>query len=598
MTPAVRVGQTDPPLRMEHRALVLADVFDSVPLNRRFGQDFALRWVRYVDEIRRQVLPRFRGVLVKSTGDGFLLSFASEPDAAAAALDLQHRLSAYNADRAAESRILLRVGVAAGTVTEAPFDVIGQAVDLAQRLNSVAAPGEIFIDVSIADHLVPGIDGEVHDLGGLYFKGHDEPVRAYRLGPRSERQSLAPLLERREAQLRPTLAVLPFECHYGPDPEDHLGEALADEVILQLSRGGELHVISALSTRRLKRRGLEAVEAAARLDASLLLSGGYRMLPASVVLTVKLQDARDGSVLHVAQFDTDVQAAFDPADPLAHHIVDGVCRAIFDRAAQVADTTPLPALESYALLFAAIGLMHRASVRDFDRAHALLEHLANRQGGRGIAHAWLAKWHVLRAVQGWAADPQAESRQALEHVRRSLDLKPDNALALTLGGLAHAYLRGDQKTAGEMYEQALRANPCEPMAWLCTATRHAYLGQGAQAEDAAGRALAYSPIDPLRYFFDSLAATALAGNGRWQRAVELSRRSIQGNRLHASTWRTLVWALVELGQIDEAREAAEELKVIDPAYTVRRLREISPVRVGPMLEPWARALELAGIPKG
>jgi TolB-like protein/class 3 adenylate cyclase len=578
--------------------MVLADVFDSVTMNRRFGQDFAQRWVAYVEEVRQQLLPRFGGGLVKSTGDGFLLYFHSEPEAAAAALDIQRRLVAYNADRSLEASILLRVGIAAGPVTEAPFDIIGAAADLAQRLSSAAAPGEIFIDTSIADCLVPGVDGEVHDLGELYFKGHEDAVRVFRLGPRGSRDAIAPLVERRAAALRPTIAVLPFECHYGPDPADHLGEALADDIILQLSRSSEMHVISALSSRRLKRRALQPAAVAQRLDAALLLSGGYRMLPNSVVLTIKLQDARDGTVLHVQQYDTSVQAAFDAADPLAHHIADEVCRAMFQRAVQVAASTPLPALESYALLFAAIGLMHRASVREFERAHTILEHLASRQGGRGVADAWLAKWHVLRAVQGWSSDPVAESRLALDHVRRSLDLKPDNALALTLGGLAHAYLRGDQHTAGSMYREALAANPCEPMAWLCSATRHAYLGEGVQAQVAAEKALKYSPIDPLRYFFDSLAATALAGNGQWERSAEMSRRSIQANRMHASTWRTLIWALVELERVDEARAAADELKRIDPAYTVRRLREVSPVRVGPMLEPWARALEVAGVPKG
>jgi TolB-like protein/class 3 adenylate cyclase len=580
------------------RVLLLADVLESVRLNQQFGHDFALRWMRFVAEVREHVLPRFGGRMVKSTGDGFLLTFQAEPAAAAAALDLQRRIAGYNADRAAEACMFLRIGVTAGRVTEAPFDVFGPPVDLAQRLSSAAAPGEVFIDVGVADSLVPGVDGEIHDLGGLYFKGHADSVRVFRLGPQSARWSISSLVARRAAELRPTIAVLPFECHFGPDASDHLGEALADEVILQLSRSSEMHVISALSARRLKRRGLEPTAAAERLDATLLLSGGYRMLPSSVALNIKLLDARDGTVLYAQHYDTAVHAAFDPADPLAHRIVHEVCHAIFQRAVKVAASTPMPALESYALLFAAIGLMHRASRREFERAHGLLEHLANRQGGRGVAHAWIAKWHVLRSVQGWSEDPHSESRLALDHVRRSLDLDPENALALTLGGLAHAYLLGDAATAGHMYEQALLANPCEPMAWLCSATRHAYLGQGAQAQQAAENALMYSPIDPLRYFFDSLAATALAGNGQWQASEQLSRRSIQVNRMHASTWRTLVWALVEQGRVDEARRAAEELQRIDPAYTVRRLREVSPVRVGPMLEPWARALEISGVPKG
>ena len=161
----------------------------------------------------------------------------------------------------------------------------------------------------------------------------------------------------------------------------------------------------------------------------------------------------------------------------------------------------------------------------------------------------------------------------------------------------HGFLLKDLDTAGRMYQLALDDNPCEPLAWLFSATLHAYRGEGAEAEEAGAMALRLSPIDPLRYFFESLAATAAAGNGNWQRAGELARRSIKNNRTHSSTWRTLAYALVMDGRDAEARLAAAELLRIEPGMRVSHwLKERFPGRDGPMAEPWAQALRTAGVP--
>jgi tetratricopeptide (TPR) repeat protein len=256
----------------------------------------------------------------------------------------------------------------------------------------------------------------------------------------------------------------------------------------------------------------------------------------------------------------------------------------------------LPDLENHVLLLAAVELMHRTAPRDAERSHAMLTQLAQRPNCRAIASAWLAKWHVLRVVQGWATDRDAVTLLALDHVNQSLDEGAREPQALAIGGFVHAYLRKDLVTAGWMYEEAIDINPSEPMAWLFSATRSAYLGQGREAERAAERALGLSPLDPLRHFFDSLAGTAMLASGQWLRSLELSQRSIRANRTHASSWRTMTYALVMLDRMDEARESVRQLRVVDPGYSVAAFRERFPGRDGPMVAPWADALQLAGLP--
>jgi len=562
--PAITVVLTDAPsgveagwttLQRANRALVVVDVVESVRLMLDHEADIIERWRAFVREVRSQLLPQFGGRLVKSLGDGLLLEFTTVPDAVATAMRLPALMEPHNAGRAADAVLRLRVGVHTADVVVDELDIYGSGVNLAARLASLAGPGEIVVSPEVRDQLVPDVDAVVEDLGECFVKHVDKPLHAFRLGPAVSRLALESLPDLRVDALRPSLAVLPFECSIGDDPGDTIGEALADDAIAQLAGSPDLHVISSLSTRALKRRSLEVAEVGRRLHAAYVVSGRYRKSGPDLSVAVELADARSGHVVWGDRYDTTVAAAFDAHGPLAGRIALAVTRAVLDEEIHLAMVTPLPALQSYTVMFGAIGLMHRATRAEFDRSREMLEYLAERQGRRGIAHAWLAKWHVLRVVQGWTADREADGQLALDCARRALDSNPNNALALSIAGLVHAYLRRDLGAAGELYADALRNSPSESLAWLFSAPRHAYLGEGRQAATATDMALRLSPLDPLRYFFDSLGSTALLAGANWVRAAELAQRSIRANRMHASTWRSLAYAQVMLGRVDEARLA-------------------------------------------
>jgi TolB-like protein len=487
----------------------------------------------------------------------------------------------------------LRVGIVAADVAIANRDGIHEAAKLADGLAGAADPNEIVVTADVATEFVAGVDGDVEDLGDLALVSGS--IRAYRLRPSTGMPAM--MIELGKAELRPSIAILPFEDQVPADPDDMLGEALADDVITCLSRSPEFSVISGLSSRRLRRCGLTPENMAGCLAATYLLTGSYRSASGRISINVHLQDARRGTVLRSMHMEMGVQEAFDLTDPLGHRIAQEVGQAIFNYAVQQSKVRPLPELENYSLLMGAIGLMHRAAVQEFERARAMLEHLAQRHGCAGVAAAWLAKWHVLRVVQGWSPDASVDAQHALDYVERALEEDSRDALALSIGGLVHAYLRKDLHTAGQLYEEAIDANPSEPLAWLFTATRNAYLGEGPEAEAAGERALRLSPIDPLKYFFDSLAATASLANSNLERAVALSHRSLKANRTHASTWRTLAIALVMLNKMDEARAAVQRLLAIEPGLTVGRFRERFPGRDGPLAEPFAEALKVAGVPE-
>lgn len=540
-------------------------------------------------------LKRLRAKVVAASADGFCLSFENLADAARAALGMQRRSHHSTDGSALAVWRATRIGLASVQHAEGNGEHLAEGRALACALADVAMPDEIVATADVAGEFVPGVDGDLEDLGDLDLTPNT--VRAYRLLGLAPDVPAEPRIGRTDwLDVRPSIAVLPFDGLLVTDTEDMLGEAVAEDVIACLSRSREFSVVSNLSSRRLKRFGLAAGGLASCLASNYLLIGSYRLSAGRLSINARLQDTRHCTVVHAVQLDVSMQEAFDPALPLGFRIGQEISHAVFNHAVHQAKLRPVQELENYALLMGAIGLMHRAAIKEFDRARDMLEHLKLRPGCTGVACAWMAKWHVLRAVQGWSPDAQLDAQRALDFAARSLEEDSRDALALSICGLVHAYLRKDLKTAGLLYEEAIDANPSEPLAWLFTATRNAYLGRGSAAEEAGRRALQLSPIDPMKYFFDSLAATSALANSSWDWSVELCVRSIRLNRTHASTWRTLAFALVMLGRMDEARSAVQQLLAIEPGFTVQRFKERFPGRDGPLAEPWAYALKTAGLP--
>jgi tetratricopeptide (TPR) repeat protein len=225
----------------------------------------------------------------------------------------------------------------------------------------------------------------------------------------------------------------------------------------------------------------------------------------------------------------------------------------------------------------------------------MLEHLVERSRRHPAPHAWLATWPVLLVQQGWSQDPQAQARQAMDSTRRALENDPQSSLALTVQGFVLTNLMKDLAGAASSYQQALQINPNESLAWLLTGTLNAFIGNGAEALAASERALRLSPLDPLRYFYDSLAASAAVTAGKYERAIELAKRSLKANRTHTSTYRALAIAQSLSDQMDDARDTVQKLLQLEPDFTVARFLARTPAK-GEMASTVADALLRAGLP--
>lgn len=576
------------------RTVLFADVVESVRLMQEDEAGTIRRWRTFVDNVTGTLLAGDRGRLVKSLGDGLMLEFTTVHAAVAVAFAMQADIDRINADVPPGRRIRLRIGMHVSPVIADHLDLFGHGVNLAARLTTLAGPGEIVVSAEVRDRLTAVLDADVEDLGECYVKHVARPVRAFRLGASGAEPVIEP---GSDDDLRATVAVVPFACRSMLAGQEVFGQVLADDVISGLSRSNEVNVVSRLSTATLQGRPLAYDQMADRLNADYVLSGAYLVNGDQLVLSAELAETRSMQVVWTASLRGSAPGVLGGDDPMANRLVADTCAALMLRELDRTQGKAPQNLESHTLLLASVTLMHRISPPAFARARELLTALVDRSPRFVAPYAWLAKWHVLRVTQGWSDDADEDGRRALDNTRRALDLNPTSSLALTVEGQVHTYIRREFDVGERRYGEALQSNPNDSLAWLLKGTLHAFRGEGREAVRHTRHALKLSPLDPLKYYYDSLAATAALSAGQYARALSLAQRSLRLNRTHASTLRSMIVAQWYLGQHDDARRSAEELMRLNPTFRLSSYRTASPAAEFAIGRVVADALLAAGVPE-
>lgn len=577
------------------RAVLVVDMAESVRLMEQDEQGVVRRWVAFVDHVEDQILPSWQGRLVKSLGDGMLLEFGEARLAVSAALAIQQANRDRNASLPPERHIMLRMGVEVGDIFIERHDVFGRGVNRAARLSTLAGPGEIVISAPARDQLTSGIDADVEDLGECYVRNLDAPVRAYRVGPPGPRPLVRPGW--RVGELLPSIAVVPFAADGSWPQHQVLGEVVAEEIIRALTHSPGLQVISRLSTTAFRGRVMAAKHIGTHLGANYVLSGSYRVCGDTVSLDAELEETRSGRIVWTERLQANVGSIVSRDGGQIGEAAARVYAAILSRELQRARSQPLPTLESYTLLMAAITLMLRLSRSAFEESYQMLETVADRASRHAVPQAWMAKWYILRLQQGWSNDPRKDTLRASDCSKRALDADSECSLALAMDGQVHTWLLKRLDVAMERYKLAISSNPNDSLAWLLKGTLHAFMGEGGMAIADTERARQLSPLDPHSFYYDSLTATAYVADHRYDEALRLASQSIRANRTHASTLRVMAVAQWQLGLHAEARATVGELLRLDPTLTFKGYLERSPAAPFQTGQEWAEVLRQSGVPE-
>lgn len=578
-----------------HKVVLVVDLVESVRL--MAGNEAAVveRWQGFM-RFASTCVPEHRGRLVKSLGDGLLAEFDQARDAVRTAMALHSHFIPINKALRPNEQMHLRAGINASQLYVGEHDVYGHGVNLAARVASLGEPGDILVTASVRDGIVDSVDGLVEDMGEMYLKHWPEPVRTWRVHPVQEGQALwrPEIREGVATDFRPSIAVIPFEAR-NPSPEHFvIGELIADGVIAQLSRSEDLRVISRLSTTAFRGRHASPSEIDERLDAAFVLGGSYTTLGSKVLIMAELTDTRRHEVVWAERLSGDTMDLMEVQSEILGSLCAACAHALLNAEVQRSLVLPLPKLDSNALMLGGITLMHRSTSHDLERSQQLLEAVAERHQRVAAPRAWLAKWHIMKVVQGLCADPASEFRRAISVADRALDLEPSSCMALSIKGHAMSHLGDDLNASRRLLIEATQVNPNAAMAWLYAGFWSCMWGEPADAVNESETALRLSPIDPQRFYFEMLLANSYLIAEQQTDTIRLCQSSLLKNRYHPPTLRVMLTAQYEIGQHEEARKTLASLLELQPGLTVSQF--LSYGSTSPLRQRGAKALAGLGLP--
>jgi TolB-like protein/class 3 adenylate cyclase len=554
-----------------NKTVLVIDLVESVRLMDRNEADTVAQWHHLTRYVRDQVLPRCAGRLVKSLGDGLMAEFDQAQLALQAAFALHGYTTEINASRDPQDQIWLRAGLNTSDVYADDLDIYGQGVNLAARGAGLADPGQTVVTGPVRDSIVDGVDADIQDMGESHLKHWARPVRTWKVWPVSTSNAArSPAPAPDQADLRPCIAVIPFDGGQAAPQHQVVGELIADGVITHLSRNAQLRVISRMSTSAFKGRALSLDDVGTHLSAAYALSGSFSVVGDRVLIQAELADVKRREVIWADRLGGPLDDLLQMHSQLILDLTDASSQALIRATVERARVLPLPQLDSHTALMGGISLMHRSTARDLDRSRELLEAVSERHNRVATPWTWLAKWHILNVIQGRSPDAPTEFRQAIQLADRALDLEPTSSLALAIKGHVQCHLGTQLDESRQLLLQATDVNPNDHTAWMYAGFWSTMWGNPADAVRESEKALELSPLDPQRFFIEMLVAHSYFSAHELDRAIEMCKQSLKRNRYYLATLRVLMASHHESGQSQEARAVFDMLEQLQPGMTVKK----------------------------
>jgi adenylate cyclase len=450
-------------------AIMFTDLVGFTRLAQR-DEDEALRLRKEHQALMRPLFAIHGGREVKTMGDGSLVEFPSAVESVRCAIEIQEVLARRNALPSTSEGIVLRVGIHVGEVVEEEDDIVGDAVNVASRIEPLAEPGGICVSGSVFDQVRNKLRVPLEKVGARTLKNVEFPVDVYRVVLAGK--ASAPRSAEVEGLGNLRLAVLPF-ANMSPDRnDDYFADGLTDELITQASRIPQLRVVARTSVLRYKDVSKSLRDVAQDLGVGLALEGSVRKAGNQVRITAKLVDTRTEEHLWTSSYNRPLDDIFAIQDDIASQIAKSIFEHVAGRGVRPTATyTPVTPdtqdMEAYTHFLHGQKLLGekgseatiRSALSHFDSALARDPRFARARVGVAESLLWLS---------GEGALPYLDSiRRAREELTSALE--QNERLAEAHSALAGLLLGDDAAARAEREaRRAMELNPSlsDPYRWL------------------------------------------------------------------------------------------------------------------------------------
>jgi adenylate cyclase len=606
----------------EHRklaAIMFTDMVGYSALAQR-NEALALELLEEHRRVLRPIFPQFNGREVETAGDAFLVEFASALEATRCGVEIQRVLSERNQVHPAERHIRLRIGIHVGDVVHKDGKVMGDAVNIAARIEPLAQPGGICVSEDVARQIRNKLDHPLVTLGPGELKNIELPVVICRIAlpweeieaSRGERvasergrkrvRSLAlatvalfilagggwwlvhqfgagtrqikstqtdgptpPAATMTAVADQKSIAVLPFVNMSADKADEYLSDGMTEELLNSLAKVKGLQVPGRSSSFAFKGKNEEGIfrKVGEQLRVTTVLEGSVRKAGDKLRITAQLINVADGFLLWSETYDRDMTNIFAIQSDIARRVVDALKIQLAVDESQSIARKPTENLGAYQLYLRGRFELGGLSEESEKKALSYFAQAIILDPKYARAHAGLADAYVFMA--DWFMEPKEAFSRAKAAAEQAVDLDRTLPEAHTSLAFVRLHYDWDWKAAEGEFARAIALNEKNALAHALHAHVPVALGRFDEAVAECKRAV---ELDPLSAFLNTELASVLRFSRKHAQSVEQCQRVLQLDPRYSYALQVMGLAYSHLGRHADAAATLELATRQEPEHPV------------------------------
>jgi len=542
-------------------------------------------------ELLEPSISEHRGRIVKTTGDGMLVEFASVVDALRCATEIQRSMTERNAEVPTAERIEFRIGINVGDIMSEGGDIFGDGVNVAARLEALADPGGICVSGRVQEDARGKFDIPFEDAGEQRLKNIAWPVRVYKVRLGGETPTAVPALSLPD---KPSIAVLPFTNMSGDAEQEYFADGVTEDLITALSRIRWFFVIARNSCFAYKGQSTDIRDVARKLGVAYVLEGSVRKAGNRVRVTAQLIDGGSGNHVWAQRYDRDLEDIFSVQDEITETLAGAIEPELGKAERERARTRRPDDLRAWDLCQRGLWHTYKRTRQDLADAQHMFRQAIEIDPGLARAYAAAEEAFFFQFVGGYVDTGEAAKADALRFAEKAVQLDGEDAFNRYALGRALTLVRRHDSAVFEL-RKAIELNPSFAQAHSALAMALATGGHPEEALPHIELAMRLSPQDPYFGQFLVRRAEACLFSGRVEEAVEAAERSLREPNIQWSRWAILAAAQAHLGRLEGARRSIEALRILRPEIDLAFTRDYWPIADAKALEYLLDGLRKAGL---
>ncbi len=584
-------------------AILVADMFGYSRLMEADERGTIARQKAHRTELIDPKITEHHGRIVKTTGDGMLVEFASVVDAVECAVAIQRAMLEREAKVPNERRIQYRVGINLGDIVVEGDDILGDGVNIAARLEAKADPGGICISQAVLDQVKRKLALDLEDLGNTALKNIEEPVRTYRIVNAGQTEEPAaatsatatsskalPLLQK-----RPSIAIMPFRNLNEDAQNDYIANGIGLGIQTLLVQLSGLFLINASAHQGYRDGKVTAAEAVKELPVRYVLEGTVQQAGQRVRVMVQLTDLHDSAVIWADRYDRDLEDVFALQDDVTREVTSSLGSEILGAELDRIWTRGLTGEGAWEHYLRGVSHFYKFTKHDNAIARDMFEKIYHLHPDKPNGPAYIAVTHWFDATRGWTDSPAASMRQAREWAEKSIESEEENnGLGLVI--LGSVRLREGRHEEGlALCRKGVAFRGSCPLALGQLADAQLHCGDPHGAVKSAREALALRMLYPPPLV--NLLATAYRDSGEVDLSIRIAREAAGLDPQHTDAFVTLCSDYSLAGLDGEAHRIAGQIIEIDPEFRISAYANNHPYRDATKIASIVETLRSAGLPE-